>query len=74
MAYVVDLRSISTTFYAQLFVHTDPESAKKKDNLTVFFALLGTVRIKAGCRKLMKLTPAVNFTNILKAAFAPTLF
>jgi len=39
------------------FMHADPESAKKTDNLTVFFALLGSARAKAARRTLMKLTP-----------------
>ncbi len=30
--------------------HTDPQSAKKTDNLTVVFALLGSLRSKAACR------------------------
>jgi hypothetical protein len=35
-----------------------PEITKKADpTLTVFFALLGAVRVKSACRKLMKLTP-----------------
>ncbi len=46
------LLSISSTFYDQL-LHT--QSARKTDNLTVFFALLGSARVKAGCRTLMKL-------------------
>jgi len=29
------------------FTHADPESAKKIDNLTVFFALLGSAHAKA---------------------------
>jgi len=43
-------------FYVSAFVPTDPKSAKKTDNLTVFFALLGFAGVKAGCRTLMKLT------------------
>jgi len=43
----------------------DPESAKKIDNLTVFFVLLGSALVKAACRMFMKLTPGVNITNIL---------
>jgi len=35
------------------FAHTDPESAKKTDTLSVFFALLGSTGIKAACRTLM---------------------
>ncbi len=29
------------------FMHADPDRAKKTDNLTVFFALLGFKRVKA---------------------------
>ena len=35
---------------------TDPESAKKLLELTVFFALLGYARIKAALKMLVKLT------------------
>ncbi len=37
--------------------HADPKSAKKTDNLTVFFALLGSAPVRAACRMLMKLAP-----------------
>ena len=37
----------------------DPESAKKLIDLTVFFALLGSVCVKAARRTLVKLTPGV---------------
>jgi len=48
---------------------TDPKSTKKTDGLTVLFALLGSAHIKAALKMLMKLTPIVNFTNILQAPF-----
>jgi len=38
-------------------VHADPKSAKNTDNLTVYFGLLGSVRVKAAQEMLMKLTP-----------------
>jgi len=38
-------------------------------DLTVILGVLGSARIKAACRMLMKLTPGVKFTNILRAAF-----
>jgi len=60
--------SISPTCYKQLLRKQNLESAKKADNLNVFFALLG---INAACRMLMKLTPGVNFIDILRSAFAP---
>jgi hypothetical protein len=44
----------------EAFAHSDLKSAKKPDNLTVFFALLGSASVEAACRTLMKLTPAVN--------------
>jgi len=39
------------------FTLVDPKSAKKIDNLTVFYTLYGSSRAKAACRKLVKLTP-----------------
>jgi len=39
------------------FTNVCPKSAKKADSLTVFFALLGSGRVKAACKMLMKLTP-----------------
>jgi len=47
-------------------MHTDSKSAKKTDNLSVFFAPLGSVRVKAAHKMLVKLTPGVNFTNLLE--------
>jgi len=49
--------SISSAFYKQ---RTDPEIAKKTNDLTVFFALSGSLRVKASHRALMKLTPGVK--------------
>ncbi len=43
---------------------------KNTDYLTVFFALSGSVCVKAACRMLLKLTPGLNFTNVLRTAFA----
>ena len=39
------------------FTRADLKSAIKLLNLTVFFALLGSARIKAACKMLVKLTP-----------------
>ena len=39
------------------FTHTDFESAKKTVKLSSCFALLGSLRVKAARRMLMKLTP-----------------
>ena len=44
----------SQLIYAQL---TDPKSAKKLLNLTVFLALLGSTCVKAARKMLVKLTP-----------------
>ncbi len=39
----------------------DLKSAKNTVKLSVFFSLLGSVRAKAACKTLMKLTPNANF-------------
>ncbi len=64
--------TISPTFYAQLLSAQIPNSAKKTDGLIVFFALLGSLYVKAVCKMLLKSTPGLNFTNILQAAFLYT--
>jgi hypothetical protein len=52
----------------------DPKSTKKTDNLTVFFVLLGSARVKALNRMLVKSTLSVfYFTNILQAALLATI-
>jgi hypothetical protein len=38
-------------------MHKDPESARKTDGLTVFFALLGFDHVKAARKMLVKSTP-----------------
>ncbi len=38
-------------------MRADPKNAQKFDNLTVFFVLLGSARVKAARKTLMKLTP-----------------
>jgi len=48
----------------------DPKRVKKIDHLTVFFMLLRSLRVKAVRRMLMKLSPGVNFINILRANFS----
>ncbi len=42
-----------------------PKMQKKTDSLTLFFALMGSVHVKAAHKILVKLTPVVNFINIL---------
>ena len=58
--------SISQTFYKQLSRVQIPKSAKKLLNLNVFSALLGSARVKAARRMLLKLTPGGKIiTNLL---------
>jgi len=66
------LVSISSTFYRQLY-ECNPKSAKKTENLTVYFQLFGSVGEKALNKlnideivtyMLMKLISGVNFINI----------
>jgi hypothetical protein len=54
--------------YKQI-LHVQHKSTKKDNKLLVHFALLGSAGAKAVRRTLMKLTPDVDFTNILYAAF-----
>ena len=54
-----------TNILQTAFMHTDPKSAKKLLNLTVFFALLGSAPVKTARRTLMKLTPSrLGFTSM----------
>jgi len=43
--------------------HTDPERAKKTDNLTVFFVLLGSSCTKAA-RRMFKFYPSLRILGI----------
>jgi len=43
-------------FMHAAFMLADPKGAKKTDNLTVFFAPLGSAHLKAASRTVMKLT------------------
>jgi len=52
-------------FYNQL-LHTQ---IPKAYHLAVFFALLGSAHVKAACKMLIKLTPGLNFINVLLTAF-----
>ncbi len=49
------LKSISPTSLLAAFTCVDPKSAKMVNDLTVIFALLGSMRVKAVCKMLMKL-------------------
>ena len=57
-----------TNILPAAFVRADPKSAIKLLNLTVFFALLGSVRVKAARRMLVKLTPGLHtfYSSILR--------
>jgi len=47
--------SISLAFYTHLLFAQFPRAQKDTDGLTVFFAHLGSVSVKAACKTLMKL-------------------
>jgi len=49
----------------------DSKSAKNQQ-LDCLFALLGSACVKAEHRMLMKLSPGVNFINVLQAVFTGT--
>ena len=51
------------------FMHADTKSAKKTVKLSSFFALLGSVSLKAARRTLVKLTLGFNFINMLTSNF-----
>ncbi len=59
-----------TNILQAAFMLVDHESVKKIENLTVFFMLLGSERVKVVHRTLMKLSSGVNFINILYANFS----
>jgi len=50
--------------YENLFLQTDPKSAKIHWWLDCLFALLGSACLKTACKMLLKLTLGLNFTNI----------
>jgi len=58
-----------TNVLSTTFKQGDPESVKKTNNLTVFFALSGSARVEAAGRVLMKLTRGVDFTNVSRTTF-----
>jgi hypothetical protein len=63
--------SISSTFNSKLLNAQIPKVPKDSDDLTEFlcFWLLASARVKAVLEMLVKLTPIVDFTYILQAAF-----
>jgi len=60
----VNFINIPLVYIRAAFERTDPKGAKKTNNLTVFFGLTGSARVKAALRTLMKLATGVNFINI----------
>jgi len=55
--------------FMNIFYARRSQKCKKIDNLTVIFTHSGSARAKAACKTLMKLSPGVNFTNVLWASF-----
>jgi len=53
----------------QEFMRADSKSVNIQSSHQYLFALLGSAGTKALSKKLIKLTPGVQFTNILQAAF-----
>jgi len=51
-----------------------PNVQKSTYDLTVFLCIWDIFSKKATCKILVKLTSLINFSNILKAAFALTFF
>jgi len=54
-----------TNVLREAFMLVDPKSIKNIDNLTVIFMHLGLACIKDAYKTLMKLSPGVDFTNVL---------
>jgi len=52
-----------TNILRAAFTQADPKSAKNTVRLSVLFALLGSVPLKASHKMLMKLTPGCNVIN-----------
>jgi len=51
--------SISSTFFKHLLHMCRSQKRKKTDNFTVIRVLLGSARVKAACRMLMKLSKVI---------------
>ncbi len=45
------------------------QKRKKDSEVVILFTLLGTTRVKAVLRTLMKLSPGVDFINVIRTAF-----
>jgi hypothetical protein len=68
-----DQGSISSTYLRTTFTPLAPESVRIQSSCQYIFTLLGSTGAKAVHRTLMKLTPGVDFINILEAAFCPQI-
>jgi len=60
---------IFTNILRAAFLHADPKSAKKTDNLNVFLALSGSARAKAAQKMLVKLTPGQYHDSTSKSCW-----
>jgi len=67
----MDQGLISPTFYLQLLRQHIPKEQKRLSSHQCLFALLGSASAKAVCKTLVKLTPGVDLTHTLSAAFMP---
>ncbi len=54
------LGSISSTYFRTAFMPVSPQSVRTESSLQYLFTLLGSERVKAVCRKLMKLSPGID--------------
>ncbi len=61
-----DLGSISPTCLRAASTRTDPQIVQIQPSCQYLFAHLGSARVKTAHKMLVKLTPAINFTNILQ--------
>ncbi len=55
---------MSTTFYEKLLREQIPKAQKKTDTLTLYFVPLGSARVKASRKMLVKLTSDVILTDL----------
>jgi len=62
--------SISPTYLHTAFTPVSPKRVRIQSSFQYLFMLLGSTGAKAACRMMMKLTPGVDFINVLQAAFA----
>ncbi len=60
---------ISRTYLRTALAPVAPKSVRIQSSCQYLFTLLGSTGVKAECRTLMKLTPGVNFINMLICSF-----